>query len=116
MRQTVQAKFENFDTAEAAAFAVRKQLDTAEILSVFPEHPESIELTHPHPIRFTLLPTAVASQHYITALVETEYNYEDLNEIQKRQTSIVQLLCDDAVIPEAHKIITARGGTILPPS
>ncbi|MBQ8687750.1 MAG: hypothetical protein IJ512_04265 [Ruminococcus sp.] len=116
MRQTIQAKFENLDTAEAAASAVRKHLQATEILAVYPEHPESIRLTHPHPRRFTLLPTAVLSQNYITALVETEYNFEDLSEIQKRQTSVIQLLCEEQFVPEAHKIITARGGTILPPS
>ncbi|MGN0593237.1 MAG: hypothetical protein ACI4JQ_08320 [Ruminococcus sp.] len=114
MRQTIQAKFENYDTAEAAAFAVKKRLHDTQIIAIYPEHPESIALTHPHPKRFTLLPTAVLSQHYITALVETEYNYEDLSEVQKRQTAHLQIVCNTESIPAAYRILTAWGGSLPP--
>ncbi len=116
MQQTIRAEFENFDTAEAAAFAVKKQLHSAEIITVRPDHPESLRLTFSHPTRFTLLPTAVLSQNYITALIETEYNYENLNEIQKRQTTAVQIVCNTESVEKAHGILTAHGGRILPPS
>lgn len=116
MRETIQAEFENLDSAEAAAHAIKKQIHDAKITAVYPEHPESIRLTRPHSRRFTLLPTAVLSQNYITALIETEYGFEDLNEIQKRQTSMVQLVCDSESVPAAHRTLTGHGGTIRLPS
>ncbi|MBQ8514824.1 MAG: hypothetical protein IJ496_05445 [Ruminococcus sp.] len=116
MKETIQAEFENLDSAEAAARAIKKQIHDAKIMAIYPEHPESIRLTRPHSKRFTLLPTAVLSQNYITALIETEYDFEDLNEVQKRQTSMVQLVCGHASVPAAHRILTGQGGTIRFPS
>ncbi len=114
MQQTIHAYFENLDTAEAAAFAVKKQVQHTEILSVKPRHPESTRLTQGTHERFTILPTAIAFPNYITALVKTEYNFEDMRETDKRQTSDVLILCDADSIPAAENILIAHGGTMLP--
>ncbi|MBQ8725013.1 MAG: hypothetical protein IJY74_05000 [Oscillospiraceae bacterium] len=116
MRRKINAEFDTFDLAENAAYAVRRSSKGAKIQFIRPDHPESIRLSRSLRKRFTLLPTAIASMNYITALTETDYNYEDLNEVQKRQTSTIQLICDEGAAHAAEAIIIQKGGTILPPS
>ncbi len=116
MRRKITAEFDTFDAAEKAALEIRRKFSDTKILSVRPLHPESIRLTHRHKKRFTLLPTAVTSMNYITALVETDYNYEDMNEVQKRQTSSAVLLCSERNRDAAEKIVIGKGGKIILPS
>lgn len=116
MRHKIEAEFDTFDAAEAAAFSIKRKLKGTDIVFVRPKQPESIRLSRPAGKRFTLLPTAVTSMNYITALVETDYNYEDLSEVQKRQTSSIRLICDEHSAHAAEKIIIQRGGYLLPPS
>lgn len=116
MRRKITAEFETFDAAEMAAYEIRRKFPDARILSVRPKHPESMRLTRWHGKRFTLLPTAVTTMNYITAVVETDYNYEELNEIQKRQTSSAVILCRENEIAPAESLLISKGGSILPPS
>ena len=116
MKRRIKAEFDTFDLAEAAAMTARKTFHGTKIQLIRPEHPESIRLSRSLKRRFTLLPTAVTSMNYVTAVVETDYNYEDMNEVQKRQTSTMQIICDDEYTDAAEAVILQRGGTLLPPS
>lgn len=110
MKQTVIAEFETLDSAERAAVAISRNVPSAKGIHVFPENPESVQLTIPHEKRYTLLPTAIASMNYITALVETEYNFEDMREDKKRQRSYAEFSCDIKNIHSAEQIILQMGG------
>lgn len=111
MKKFIKAEFENIDMAEKAAIAVNKKMPFIKGIHIYPLHPESVQLTQSHAERFTLLPTAVASMNYITALVETDYNFEDISEESQRQTSFVEFTCDDNVSFEAEQILIQMGGS-----
>lgn len=112
MKQTIKAEFETLDSAERAAVAISKNISSARGTHVYPKNPESVQLTIPHEKRYTLLPTAVASMNYITALVETDYNFEDMNEEKQRQTSYAEFSCDSKDYHNAEQIILQMGGDL----
>ncbi|MGN0631108.1 MAG: hypothetical protein ACI4JN_07260 [Ruminococcus sp.] len=111
MKQTIKAEFDTLDSAERAAVAISRNIPSARGIHVYPENPESVQLTIPHEKRYTLLPTAIASMNYITALVETDYNFEDISEEKKRQTSFAEFSCDSKNVRSAQQIILQMGGT-----
>lgn len=111
MRQYINAKFDTLDAAEAAATAVKRALGDAGIVFLRPESPHSLRLTRK--LRhFTLIPTAVTSMNYYTILQDNDFNYRKLNEIERRQTSDLRLVCDSSSLPRAESLIIAKGGTI----
>lgn len=116
MKRRITAEFDTFDAAEMAAAEIKRRYPDARILSVHPEHPESIRLTRWHGKRFTLLPTAVTTMNYITAVSETDYNYDELNEVEKRQTSHAVLICSEKDAEPAERLLIGKGGNIMPPS
>lgn len=116
MNKFIKAEFETFDDAEKAAISLNKQLHIIDRIHVYPKYPESIQLTIPHEKRFTLLPTAVTSMNYFTLLVETEYNFENISEERKRQTSFIEFECDDSAASEAEKLLIGMGASFVSPS
>lgn len=111
MRQYINAKFDTFDAAEAAAMAVKRFIGDTDIVFVRPENPLSLRLTR-NLHHFTLIPTAVTSMNYYTILQDNDYNYRKLNEIERRQTSDIRIACESSSLPTAESLIIAKGGTI----
>lgn len=112
MKQIIKAEFDTLDSAEHAAVAISKNIPSARGIHIYPKNPESVQLTIPHEKRYTLLPTAVASMNYITALVETDYNFEDISEEKKCQTSYAEFSCDSKNMHNAEQIILQMGGSL----
>ncbi len=114
MEHKLIAKFDTFDDAERTAIEISRRIYGTKILSVRPNQPESLRLTQHHGNRFTLLPTAIMSLNYITALVESDYDFEDMNEPQKRQTSTAVIMCRNKSSAEAaKKIVIGKGGNLI---
>ena len=111
MKQTIKAEFDTLDSAERAAVAISRNIPSAKGIHVYPVNPESVQITIPHEKRYTLLPTAISSMNYITALMETDYNFEDISEEKKRQTSYAEFSCDSKNVRNAEQIILQMGGT-----
>lgn len=116
MNKFIKAKFDTFDDAEKAALSLNKHLNITDKIHVYPKYPESVQLTIPHEKRFTLLPTAVTSMNYYTLLVETEYNFENISEERKRQTSFIEFECDDSSVSDAEKLLIGMGASFVYPS
>lgn len=51
--------------------------------------------------------------NYITALVETDYNFEDIPEEKQRQTSFVEFTCDEQYIYAVEHILIQMGGSSI---
>ncbi len=117
MKRIIKSEFETLDFAEKAAIELNKKIPSIKGIHVYPMNPESVMITdEPHEMHFTLLPTAVTSMNYITALVETEYNFEDIEESKKRKTSFVEFACDANVSRDAEQILLQMGGSPVIPS
>lgn len=117
MRRTIKAEFETLDFAEKAAIELNKRIPSIKGIHVYPLNPESVMINNEsHEKHFTLLPTAIASMNYITALVETDYNFEDIEEDKKRQTSFVEFACDNISVHDAEQILLQMGGSPVIPS
>lgn len=113
MKKLIKSEFETLDMAEKAAIAVNKKLPFIKKIHVYPLNPESVDITENHEKRFTLLPTAVTSMNYITALVETDYNFEDIPEEKQRQTSFVEFTCDEQYINAVEHVLIQMGGSSI---
>lgn len=113
MKKRIKSEFETIDMAEKAAIALNKKLPFIKKIHVYPLNPESVNITEHHEKHFTLLPTAVTSMNYITALVETDYNFEDIPEEKQRQTSFVEFNCDEQYIYAAEQVLIQMGGSSI---
>ena len=111
MNYHIYSSFETTDDAEAASLYLRSHYPSIGDTNVITKNPQSLPLDQEKRTRFTLIPTAVLSQNYITGLVETELDGHEILEPFCRQNAILHVVCPANDIHQASETITSLGGS-----
>lgn len=105
MLKTIQAEFEQFDSAENASRKLRRNVNGIRKIKIT-SHRMSKKTGHD--TYFRLIPTAVTTQNYVTLSVTSSSGA--LSEPKLIQTTLLTVICTEEVSAQVHSILTSSGG------
>lgn len=105
----ISAEFETPELAESAIHRVRASVPVRSANMVYNKSSEEAVKLRNGTV-WTLLPTAVTSYNYYTAVVERPVNEDAIPEPQRRRNTTAYILCNDEQTENVKAVLNAMGG------
>lgn len=110
MISRVSAEFEAVELAEAALGRIKESVgDIYKTGIVFNKKSNEASKLR-HGITYTVLPTAVTTYNYITAVMESPASEDVIPEPQRRRTAMAYVICEHTSNNNVSAILNALGG------
>lgn len=109
MISRISAEFETPELAETAIMRIKESTAVKSVNMVYNKSAEKAVKLQNGTI-YTLLPTAVTSYNYYTAVMESPASEDIIAEPERRRNTTVYIVCDDENLGNVKSVLNAMGG------
>ena len=107
----ITAEFESPEFAEDALGRIRKSVQGVYSTNYVYERISDKTEKYSHGTMYSILPTAVTTHNYLTAVLESPASRDIIPEQRKKRKTTVFIVCDGSCSNDISSILTAMGGS-----
>lgn len=106
----ITGEFETADIAEIVSGRIKSSVSGIRRTGIIYNHEANTLNGFKHKKKFTLLPTAITSQNYFTAVMESDISVDMIEEPRRRINAYLYIICESESANNVKSLMSAFGG------